>query len=169
MKKITLQIDGLDELREQLRRLPGDLAQEAGDIIATISAQAAQDIRTAYPEGPTGNLRLQVTREMNRSKFGVSAIVKSNAKHAWIFNFGTKPRYTTGKTTERNTRLGRAQSWRKPPPIGTYRGVMHSKSGVGGKPPESQRFVPIAQRHRAEMYRRLMAVIERSGGRVTRA
>lgn len=104
---VTLQMNGLTELYRDLRRLPTDLADEAGTIVIAHAELAERQIETGYPEGPTGNLRRGVTTEKNRSKFGSSAIVRSRAKHAFIFEKGTVGRrtskgYNRGRMPEAN-------------------------------------------------------------------
>lgn len=89
-----LELKGLDELRRALRDLPEDLADEAGAIVLAHAEQAQQDIVRGYAEGPTGNLKRGVVVERNRSKFGSRAIVRSRAKHAHLYEFGTGRRQT---------------------------------------------------------------------------
>lgn len=93
MANFRVQMDGLAELREQLRRLPDDLATEAGDIVLEYAESAKRDVQTNYP-ARTGTLRRRVTIERNRSKVTTSAIVRSAAPHAHLFEKGTHVRRT---------------------------------------------------------------------------
>jgi hypothetical protein len=95
-----LQINGLAELREQLRNLPDDLAQEAGVVVTAHAEDAQRRVQNAYPEGPTGNLKRRVTvnREVSSSRFGAKALVSSRAPHAWLFENGVR-----GKAPRRET------------------------------------------------------------------
>lgn len=90
--------EGLDDLRNALRRLPADLRDDAAAIVEGHARHALEDVRVAYPQGPTGNLRrlLQVSRGQSGS-FGVAVTVRSRAPHAWIFEKGTKPRHGRGR------------------------------------------------------------------------
>lgn len=85
---------GLDELRADLRNLPVELTEEASGIVIDSAMSAAQDIRTAYPKR-TGNLANHVKAEATApSRFGVRAVVKSTARHAHLFEYGTQARHT---------------------------------------------------------------------------
>lgn len=82
------------EFREALRNLPHELADEAGDIVTGAAESAKSEIVAAYPE-VTGNLKRGVTVKHERSAFGVTAIVKSNAQHSHLYEFGTQVRNTS--------------------------------------------------------------------------
>lgn len=133
---VRLQMDGLAEFRDALRQLPDDLAQEAGAIVSAHAEDAERRIERAYPEGPTGNLRRGVTVSQGQhSRFGASAIVRSRAKHASLWEKGTKMR---------RTRTGQSR-------------------GAMPQPPESNRMIPIVIRVRAQMVRSLIALVRRAG------
>lgn len=87
--------DGLDELRAELRKLPAELADEASGIVLQHADGAAQEIKAAYPSR-TGNLRngMAVIRSA-AGRFGVGAIVRNRAPHAWIFENGTQARHAS--------------------------------------------------------------------------
>ena len=131
-----LEMQGLNELRAQLRALPDDLAREAGVIVEAQAVLAQQQIQQAYPEGPTGNLRHGVTiSKDSNSRFGTSAIVRSRAKHASIYERGTKPRRTVK---------------------GANRGQMP-------QPDASRRMIPIVIRRRRVMVEALKALVRKAG------
>ena len=130
-----LKLEGLAELRAALRQLPEELAGEANAIVRGHAEDAAQRIKRAYPEGPTGNLRGRVTTEQNSSKFGGSAIVRSRAPHAHLHEFGTRDRRTKK---------------------GAFRGAMPQA-------PEHERMIPIAIRVRRNMVRALVDLVRRAG------
>ena len=134
-----LHLDGLTELIHALRQLPEELTAEADTIIRTHADQAKREIQTAYPDGPTGNLKRGVTVEHNASKFSTHAIVRSRAKHAHLWEFGTKRRHT-----------GR----------GAHRGVMPPG-------PSGQRMIPIAMRTRRKMLDALTDLVRRAGFEVS--
>jgi Bacteriophage HK97-gp10, putative tail-component len=95
----TLRIDGLAELRRALLALPPDLVREAGVIVQAQAEAAAGEMARAYPVH-TGNLRRGLRIEVRHDVGTAKAIVRNRAKHAWIFEKGTKPRrWKTGKKT----------------------------------------------------------------------
>ena len=125
--------EGLTELREQLRRLPAALAQEAQGIVTDAAQAAKADIVAAYPER-TGNLRQHVTIGTGSAvgRFGASVILFNNAKHAWIFENGSVTRKTH---------------------LGAHRGEM----------PPGNVFIPRVIRHRRRMWARFKALLTRHG------
>lgn len=82
-----------DEFRQALRDLPREMAQEASDIVTGAAEQAKSEIVAAYPE-VTGNLKRGVTVKSEQSAFGASAVVKSNARHAHLYEYGSQVRHT---------------------------------------------------------------------------
>lgn len=138
MSNNRLELEGLEEFHRALRRLPENLANEAGDIVLAHAEEAKREVQSAYPEGPTGNLRARVGVERNKSKFGSSAILKARARHASIFEFGTRQRTTNA---------------------GANRGVMP-------KAQPSEAFIPKAIRARRRMTMALVILLERAGFQV---
>lgn len=93
MSSNRLRLDGIDELREALRRLPDALRGEAGHIVEAAANGAAAEIKAKYPVH-TGHLRDGVeVRPSEVSHFGAGAIVVNRAKHAFIFENGTQARH----------------------------------------------------------------------------
>ncbi len=136
MSHNTLRFDGLNELRAQLRQLPEDLAGEASHIIEGVANGVASDVKRHYPIGKTGNLvRGVIVTHFEGSKVAAGAIVKSAAKHAWIFEHGTRQR--------RNAK-------------GANRGRMPEA-------PEGQRMIPVVIRARRRMYELLFDMLRRHG------
>lgn len=138
MSQNKLQLDGLSELRDALRSLPEDLALEAGGIVRQHADDARSLIEAAYPQGRTGNLKRGVTVEHNSSKFAASAIVRSRAKHASIYERGTAPRRTAA---------------------GANRGRMPPA-------PEGHRMIPIVVRVRSRMVQALIDFVRAKGFQV---
>ncbi len=135
MSNSSFQLVGLDELRQALRNLPEEMADEARSIVTDQAEAAGAEIRGVYPEGKTGNLRagLSVTPQA-ASRFGAVALVKSASRHAHLFEFGT---------TQRRSRFGN-------------RGRMP-------KGPDSERMIPIAIRRRRTMTQLLIDLVRRAG------
>lgn len=131
----TVQMEGLGDFVAQLRRLPDDLAREADVIVEATARDMARRAQAAYPEGPTGNLRRGVTVELNSSRWGTSALVRGRAKHATIFERGTKRRQTSQ---------------------GGNRGAMPAAS-------REQAFVPKAIMARRRMVAALVGLVRRAG------
>lgn len=92
----TLKLGGFDELRRQLQELTPHLAEEAGQIVTSHAEQAATTIRVAYHEHrKTGNLERGVkVDQAHHSGAGAVARVRSTARHASIFEYGTQARHT---------------------------------------------------------------------------
>lgn len=132
-------MEGLQELRQQLRKLPEDLAREAGAIVIAHAEEAQRRIQSAYPEGPTGNLKRGVTAQHQGSALAATAIVRSRAKHAWLFENGTAPRRTQR---------------------GAYRGRMPAA-------PDSQQMIPIVIQARRRMVSALIQMVQKAGLEVT--
>lgn len=128
-------MDGIEQLRWALRKLPQDLHEEAIVIVRAHADECARITRAAYPIGPTGNLVRGVTVEHNSSKFFSQAIVRSRAKHSYIFENGTRERRTNNNVS---------------------RGAMPQAE-------ESQRFIPKAIRVRQRMVRALIDMVRRYG------
>lgn len=136
MSVARVELVGLEEFRAALRNLPRQLANEAGAIIVAHAEDAQRRVQRGYPEGPTGNLRAGVTLKVEHSsQYGAFAQVRSRAKHASIFEQGTKVRRTRA---------------------GANRGAMP-------RPPASARMIPTVVAQRARMTQALKAMLERNG------
>jgi hypothetical protein len=85
---------GLQELKEQLRKLPKALADVAAGLMEVAVHDVVRDVSDAYHQGPTGNLKKRVRGDVTRDQFGASALLKSAAPHVWIYERGTKKRRT---------------------------------------------------------------------------
>jgi hypothetical protein len=130
-----LSIAGLTELREALRKLPADLANEGGVIVQAHAEDAMRRMDAKYAEHEwTGNLRdsLSMTMETAYLRFGARAVVRNRAPHAYWAEHGTQIRKTTK---------------------GVSRGAM----------PPLKIFIPIAQQVRRVMVRALVALVQRAG------
>jgi len=141
MANFKIAINGLEELREQLRALPADLAREAGVIVQAHAQAAFSEMQQKYAEHDfTGNLRrgLTIRNEFTGGQFAVRWIVRNRAPHAYWAEHGTEMRQTT--------------------------------TGVGrGRMPPLHIFIPIAMRKRELMVQALAGVVRRHGMRVTQA
>lgn len=91
---VTLQWEGLNELRAELRRLPAELTGEASHIVEGSANAAAADIKQAYPVR-TGKLRDSViVTHFEKGQFSAGAIVTNKAKHANLYEVGSQARHT---------------------------------------------------------------------------
>ncbi len=135
--KVT--IDGLTEFRAALRALPAELAQEGETIVVSHATEAKREVTSGYPKGPTGNLQRGVTLTVEKSHFGTTAIVKSHARHAHLYEDGTKLRRTRS---------------------GANRGQMP-------RAPEANRMIPKVIRIRARMRQALIELVKKAGFTVT--
>lgn len=132
----TLRFDGMSEFRAALRRLPDELKAEASHIVEATANGVAAQVKQNYPTGKTGNLVRGVTvTHFEGGKVSAGAIVKSVAKHAWLYEHGSKVR-----------RTGR----------GANRGQMPEA-------PESKQMIPIVVRARRRMTEQLIGLLQRNG------
>lgn len=140
MSNNRLVLTGFEELKQQLRNLPTHLAEEAAGIVVAHAQTAAGNIRAAYPEGPTGNLKRGVKVDQvevgGRTNAGARARVRSTARHAFIYENGTQARHTD-------------EGWNR-----------------GAMPPGNV-FIPAVVRERRAMVNDLIAMVQREGLTVT--
>lgn len=132
---MSVTLSGMNELRAALLALPEELTGQAATIVESHATIAASLIEAVYPEGPTGNLKRGVTVEHNSSKFAASTIVRSRARHATLYERGTRQRHTHA---------------------GANRGRMPQA-------PEGRRMIPIVVRMRARMVQALVNMVRENG------
>ena len=89
----ALRWSGLEEFKQELRNLPEDLRDDAGDIVLDAANKTQQDVVDAYAN-VTGNLDRGVKVKVEKSAFGAKAVVRSNAPHAHLYEFGSQARHT---------------------------------------------------------------------------
>lgn len=124
---------GLDELRTALLNLPAELTAQAVGIVSAAADDAAAEIKAAYPEGETGNLKRGVrVGTRGGGDHTVRRVVRSTAPHATLFETGTQTRQTA---------------------LGYNRGFM----------PGANIFVPVVVRRRRVMFEALVAIVEQAG------
>ena len=134
---------GLDELKAALFRLPAELTQKAAGIVKASAEAAAAEIKAAYPEGETGNLRkgVRVGDRGAREPYTVRYSVRSSAPHVHLYETGSQTRQTA---------------------LGYHRGHMFSRFGFGPRQGANV-FVPIVVRRRRAMFEDLIPLIEQAG------
>jgi len=138
---MPVQWTGLESFKQELRNLPAELTGEASNIVIEAAKATERETKGAYPH-VTGNLQRGVTTTVEAiGRGGVSARVKSNARHAHLFEKGTGVRRTHA---------------------GANRGKMPEA-------PESQQMIPIAIRARRQMYVKLIDMVQRHGLVVTQS
>ncbi len=100
MAGTQLRIDGLDELRKALLALPHELVRDAGEIVQAQANEAARQIAAGYPV-VTGNLRDHLRIEIRSQSTGSASVsVRNTAKHAWLYEHGSRPRrHANGAST----------------------------------------------------------------------
>jgi hypothetical protein len=126
--------NGLSELRAELRRLPADLAGEAGGIVLAHAMGAGEQVKGEYERHRrSGALANGVSvRTQDKGQYGAGAVVRSGARHAWLFENGSQARHTA---------------------IGANRGSM----------PPAHVFIPAMRQWRRRMYEALADMLERRG------
>lgn len=135
---VSIELNGIAELKAQLLKLPDDLADEGADIVRDTANGAAADIALEYGEHVvTGHLadNLVVQHSESSSRFAAVSRVLSTSPHAYIFENGTQLRYTKA---------------------GTARGAM----------PPFRVFIPISMRARKAMVEKLIGLVRRQGLKV---
>ena len=85
--------EAVAEMRAAMRLMPVELRDEGAEIVIARADEARQSIFDQYPE-VTGNLKSHVRKRIERGAFGIRVTVESTAKHAFIFEKGTKVRHT---------------------------------------------------------------------------
>ena len=96
MSNNRLTWDGMEAFLAALRQLPSHLGGRGGDIVIARAHEAAEEVRQGYAlHEHTGNLEQHVVVSVqHRNRGGAQAIVKSTARHAYIFEIGTQIRKT---------------------------------------------------------------------------
>lgn len=128
-------MDGMQEFREALRKLPVELATKAGQVVQATARQVSDEVQANYPRGKTGNLKRGVRVTLEGSAVSSRGIVRSTAPHAHLFEDGTGRRSTRS---------------------GANRGVMP-------KGPTDQLMGVRAGRARNRMVEQLVAIVQEAG------
>jgi hypothetical protein len=155
MAQTHVRFDGLEELVKDITGMGARLTELAATAIDDTATRAAEDMRSMYPDGDTGNLRKGVkVRTGLGDGHRAFAVVTSSAPHAHLYEYGTAVR-TFGnanrgqmfKASERATPLANAVV----------------TSGISGNPA-----VPVvgivASRHRKELYAQLLNMVRQETG-----
>jgi len=150
VSNIKMQMDGLEELRKALEKLPEHLIEEATGIILTHAEQAQREVQDAYPVRttnlnrrsartgkwfPPGILKARVHILKDRGLVFARALVQSRAPHAWMYENGTVARRTD-------------KGWNR---------------GRMPEAPLDKKMIPRVIRIRARMVKALIALVERAG------
>jgi len=95
--KNRIEITGLVELTNALKRLPRELLAEAGPIVRDAAEDHARQITAAYGAvRRSGNLVAHVRVEHTGDGTSTTSHVLSTAKHAHFYEHGTKKRNYKG-------------------------------------------------------------------------
>lgn len=134
---VRFEIIGRDEFLAELRQMPENFHAEGKHMVEARANGAAATIKSAYSDHKvTGNLAAHVKVEIEESTAGIIANVKSTARHAFIFEHGTRPRRTKkGKST----------------------------GAMWGKTPKPNIYVPTIVRARKLLTDDLMGLLQRAG------
>jgi hypothetical protein len=139
---VHLKLDGVATLSEALRGLPADLRDHALGIVRDHVDRAESEIRSAYPEGETGNLRSGLRQDTEGSSlaFGARVVLKNTAKHAFLFETGSEYKHPD-------------LAW-----------VRRTRKGIArGRMPAGKIFIPAVIRWRRRMVEALVSFVERAG------
>ena len=89
----TMEIRGIRDLMEELRKLPAHLAAEGSAQVEAHTKASADKVRDAYPD-VSGDLKGGVTHTVRKNRDGAMGRVVSRAPHAFIYETGTASRQT---------------------------------------------------------------------------
>jgi len=132
-------VTGLDDLKAQLRALPGELTGEGGHLVEARANGAAAIIKAGY-HVRTGTLRDKLTVTHTSTAYGAKSIVKNTSKYAQAYDKGSNVRHwASGKSTGR----------------------------MWGRQPPTHLFARTAARERRAMYADLKDLLVRHGAEVT--
>lgn len=132
--------EGLDDLRDALRRLPVDLRDDSGEIVQEAAREAFNTISQEYGEH-TGALRRGLRlRGLQVSTFGSAVDLVNTAPHAWLWDHGSEARHYI-----------------------TKHGVKHPTGKMWGRSSPPHTFGRASGRARRAMVGKLIAMMERHG------
>jgi len=135
---VRVLLQGNNELRDALGKLPEALNLEARAIVRTAAETTAAQLRSVYPQGGTGAMRRGVKVTTRDTTTTVSAKVRSTTDEATYWEYGTQVRRTSQ---------------------GFNRGAMPAATGRG--------LISLAQRNRRRMLDELVALVREAGFTVT--
>lgn len=146
-------IDGLDELREALQNLPDALQAEAERVVLQSAERTASTVRAAYQQ-------VRSPLETYTTKGGIKKARKHLADAVEVTTRGRE----TGAAVARVTVNAPHAHWFE---FGTQARQWEGGKSTGAAPARPT-LVPTAIRNRREMVDDLIAVVERTGLKVTR-
>lgn len=90
-----VQWTGMKELIAELTDAPAEIRADGMVILREELESAADEIRAAYPQGPTGNLKRGVSVSIPNSQALIGS-VKSTSPESHLYEFGTQTRQSRG-------------------------------------------------------------------------
>ena len=128
--------EGLAELKQALRDLPGQFNTEASKLALGAATGAAHDIRRGYPRTAESLAQAVTVTADHPSTFAAGATIKVRHPLAWIFESGTEDRrYLTSSGKQHRT----------------------------GRIKEGHFIVPVIMRARVRYYQQLREMLRRAG------
>lgn len=91
MVAATLEMQGLDELKKLVAGFADACTDDGQQLADQAAMRAVEEVKAAYPQGPTGNLKkgVRIVR-VKGDGHRVLSIVKSTAPHAHLYEYGTR-------------------------------------------------------------------------------
>ena len=91
MAAATLEMQGLDELKKLVAGFADACTDDGQQLADQAAMRAVEEVKAAYPQGPTGNLKkgVRIVR-VKGDGHRVLSIVKSTAPHAHLYEYGTR-------------------------------------------------------------------------------
>jgi hypothetical protein len=132
-------LEGFSEFREELMRLPDELADQGATIVLAHAEAAEKSIRDAYPRSrkvskrgkPHRHLADSLVLDKEQSRYGIFVRLRNMAYHAHIYEWGSAVRESRGavrgSAPATHVFVPRAQLWRR----AMYAALRHMLEGAG--------------------------------------
>ena len=91
MAAATLEMQGLDELKKLVAGFADACTDDGQQLADQAAMRAVEEVKAAYPQGPTGNLKkgVRIVR-VKGDGHRVLSVAKSTAPHAHLYEYGTR-------------------------------------------------------------------------------
>ena len=97
---ISISVEGIDELKAEMRKLAKSVAAEKVEPLLLEGAQTVRDTaKLNAPVGPTGNLKKSLVAKylaslgVGKPRSALAGFDRRKAPHAWMVEFGSPGRY----------------------------------------------------------------------------
>jgi len=146
---------GLDEYKQELRRLPQDCLAESAKIVEGGVNSAFVQIASVYgAHRVTGDLRkgLKIAPLKVRKQMTTGLVLTSNSQLAWLFDHGSQARHYYHRMT--------GDDWKT-----RSKGTLHSTGAMWGKTPPTFIFKRTVGQSKRKIGRQLRDMLRRRGAK----